>query len=138
MHVDKYRCTVLTTNLRTAPLHKPPPLPPPLQPPPPPRHRQRPPQTLQNKTKPRTCIVYTRLRLLLFYGIKSSFFLVSFRLYLQSPPEAVESPPSLLVLFKKVRGRWVVGAGVGHRKKSEFRVSLSVKTMHGLSDTLLC
>lgn len=76
-----------------------------------------------------------------FYGIKSFFlrvFLVSFRLYLQSPPEAVESPPSLLVLFKKVRGRWVVGAGVGHRKKSEFRVSLSVKTMHGLSDTLLC
>lgn len=81
------------------------------------------------------------------YEIKTSFFLrdkeffiylVSFRLYLQSPPEAVESPPSLLVLFKKVRGRWVVGAGVGHRKKSEFSVSLSVKTMHGLSDTLLC
>lgn len=138
MHVDKYRCTVLTTSLRTALLHKPPPLPPPLQPPPPPRHRQRPPQTLQNKTKPRTCIVCTRLRLLFFTGLKVLFFLVSFRLYLQSPPEAVESPPSLLVLFKKVRGRWVVGAGVGHRKKSEFSVSLSVKTMHGLSDTLLC
>lgn len=73
-----------------------------------------------------------------FTGLRVLFFLVSFRLYLQSPPEAVESPPSLLVLFKKVRGRWVVGAGVGHRKKSEFRVSLSVKTMHGLSDTLLC
>lgn len=74
MHVDKYRCTVLTTSLRTAPLHKPPPLPSPLQPPPPPRHRQRPPQTLQNKTKPRTCIVYTRLRLLFFTGLRVLFF----------------------------------------------------------------
>lgn len=74
MHVDKYRCTVLTTSLRTAPLHKPPPLPPPLQPPLPPHHRQRPPQTLQNKTKPRTCIVYTRLRLLFFTGLRVLFF----------------------------------------------------------------
>ena len=48
-------------------------------------------------------------------------------MYLHPLSEIVESPLLSEVLLRKVRGLWVVGAGVGQRKKSEFRVSLSVK-----------